>query len=372
MGQANRLGSRRSTRTPEAPAPEAVGRTDIPAEPPSSFEVTTAVSRQPNDSAAPEKLEPMVERTIALLSLIRKIAGQTNLLALNVTIEAARAGTPGRGFAVVAEEVKQLAKQTSLAVNLITEAIGTVERFQEVVEIVKRISEAVKEATSEEGIAQECIPAIIDEPLGSGGRFDGLIKNLDGQIEEGRLLDANLRAALAALVERNCLAWPAELRALAIRNIEMAFDAASSGATVSRAEAVSVAPAGRTTWPKWSDKNKPDELRGLTSPKFLKVVHADLISPDGAVRKIDVRRRDPDLMDSVETYIATRKARRSNLGDAEGLAFISHYPGRNRVSREVAFRKKFGKAAPKVIEAVRAEARAAAKLRRQRRQNRNP
>ncbi len=55
-----------------------------------------------------------------VVKLISSIAAQTNLLALNATIEAARAGEAGKGFAVVATEVKELAKETSIA----TEEIG--------------------------------------------------------------------------------------------------------------------------------------------------------------------------------------------------------------------------------------------------------
>lgn len=52
-----------------------------------------------------------------IVKIINAIAQQTNLLALNATIEAARAGDMGRGFAVVADEVKDLARETTGAVD---------------------------------------------------------------------------------------------------------------------------------------------------------------------------------------------------------------------------------------------------------------
>lgn len=58
---------------------------------------------------------------------ITDISSQTNLLALNATIEAARAGAAGKGFAVVANEIKELARQTSLATEDIKAKIAGVQ-----------------------------------------------------------------------------------------------------------------------------------------------------------------------------------------------------------------------------------------------------
>jgi methyl-accepting chemotaxis protein len=75
---------------------------------------------------------------------ITSIAEQTHLLALNATIEAARAGQSGRGFAVVASEVKNLARQTGDATELIVTVIGTMqERIDQAAEASLSIAPAI-------------------------------------------------------------------------------------------------------------------------------------------------------------------------------------------------------------------------------------
>lgn len=62
-----------------------------------------------------------------VVDMIAAIAAQTNLLALNATIEAASAGEAGKGFAVVAGEVKELAKQTAAATEVIRQQVGGIQ-----------------------------------------------------------------------------------------------------------------------------------------------------------------------------------------------------------------------------------------------------
>jgi methyl-accepting chemotaxis protein/hemerythrin len=102
------------------------------------------IARRVNISArSVEALGQRSDQIGVIVSTIQDIADQTNLLALNAAIEAARAGEQGRGFAVVADEVRSLAKRTTLATKEIDGMITSIQR--ETQAAVTSMSEGVEE-----------------------------------------------------------------------------------------------------------------------------------------------------------------------------------------------------------------------------------
>ncbi|TWT32837.1 methyl-accepting chemotaxis protein [Blastopirellula retiformator] len=118
-------------------------------------ETASTVARNASNLAqhSNEKITRLNDSAVAIgkiVSVIEDIAEQTNLLALNATIEAARAGEAGKGFSVVATEVKQLAQQTTKAIDDIRQTVAgindssadAVKSISEITDVISQIREA--------------------------------------------------------------------------------------------------------------------------------------------------------------------------------------------------------------------------------------
>ncbi|MGL1901668.1 MAG: methyl-accepting chemotaxis protein, partial [Fibrobacterales bacterium] len=108
-----------------------------------------------------KELEVSASEIGKVLDVIKDIADQTNLLALNATIEAASAGDAGKGFAVVASEVKELARQTALAIDQIGSQIASMrENTGKSVTAIGEITGIIEEVNS---ISQTIVSAVEEQ-----------------------------------------------------------------------------------------------------------------------------------------------------------------------------------------------------------------
>lgn len=154
-----------------------------------------------------------------VIKTITSIAEQTNLLALNATIEAARAGEMGKGFAVVANEVKELAKQTALATEDISQKIeaiqndtkGAVVAINEISQIINQINDiqnSIASAVEEQTATTNEIARNASEAAKGSGEISKNITNVSSaarSTSEGAantLSAANELARLAADLKR--------------------------------------------------------------------------------------------------------------------------------------------------------------------------
>ncbi|MBF0621993.1 MAG: Tar ligand binding domain-containing protein [Magnetococcales bacterium] len=96
------------------------------------------------NAAIMERLSLSGQEIGKVVAVINTIAEQTNMLALNASIEAAGAGEAGKGFAVVANEVKDLARQTADATQMISTKVDEIRSISdEVSEAAGQVTETI-------------------------------------------------------------------------------------------------------------------------------------------------------------------------------------------------------------------------------------
>ena len=127
----------------------------------------SAVAKAGQAATKLEKLGHGAQEISKVTEVISDISEQINLLALNATIEAARAGEAGKGFTVVASEIKELARQTAEATQVVKVQIDniqgatneTITEVGQILEIIKDVSNLVssiaEEVDSQSTVTQE-------------------------------------------------------------------------------------------------------------------------------------------------------------------------------------------------------------------------
>lgn len=151
----------------------------------------------------------VVEQIQVLSAAIMTIAEQTNLLALNAAIEAARAGEAGKGFSVVADEISNLADQSKLTVNKITE-------------VTKQVMTAVENLS----INSNSLLSFVSEDVNND--YKNMVEVADKYREDAKFVD-NLVTDFSATSEE--LLASIESMAHAIDGIAIAANESATGTT---------------------------------------------------------------------------------------------------------------------------------------------
>ena len=177
-----------------------------------------------------QEISVQSQKVTDIIKVIDDIAFQTNLLALNAAVEAARAGEQGRGFAVVAGEVRGLSQRSSTAAREIRGLIAasvrgvergstlvgqagervasTVQRVDEVMELISEIKDAgqeqargiaqIGEAVRQLDAATQKNAALVDDSSSASTGMKNQVRRLLEVVHQFRLAPDGAGDALAA------------------------------------------------------------------------------------------------------------------------------------------------------------------------------
>jgi methyl-accepting chemotaxis protein len=146
-----------------------------------------------------------------IASVINGISDETNLLSLNAAIIAAQAGEHGKAFAVVAEQVKTLARRTTVSTKEIESLIESVqEQSENAVRAMGAGIDAVEQGVKRSKGAGEALARIRDNAREASGRVAEISRAAEEQArnsqhvsESAQTTSAQVQQISAALAEQS-------------------------------------------------------------------------------------------------------------------------------------------------------------------------
>jgi methyl-accepting chemotaxis protein len=137
--------------------------------------------------SALEGLDTRIEEIGEIATVIGGISDETNLLSLNAAIIAAQAGEHGKAFAVVAEQVKTLARRTTVSTKQIEELIRAVQNeSKNAVRAMGAGIEAVEEGVERSRGAGNALNAITISSREASGRVTEIARAAEEQTRNSR------------------------------------------------------------------------------------------------------------------------------------------------------------------------------------------
>jgi methyl-accepting chemotaxis protein len=159
-------------------------------------------------------LEGLADRIGAIgeiASVINGISDETNLLSLNAAIIAAQAGEHGKAFAVVAEQVKTLARRTTVSTKEIESLIESIqEQSENAVRAMRAGIDAVEQGVKRSMGAGEALDRIRRNARDASGRVSEISRAAEEQArnsrhvsESAQTTSAQVQQISAALAEQS-------------------------------------------------------------------------------------------------------------------------------------------------------------------------